>query len=243
MTKKEFLTELKGRLATLPERERENALRYYSDFFDDAEGESEENIVRSFGSPIEVADAILKDYYTSYTRGNANNSEVFTDWYERDAKKEGDSVRKFFNSIADGIANLFKSGGVLMWILAICTIPLWLPLLLSGLAALFGVAMLIIAIGAAGVVTVLSLLFAGGVLFVTGLSSIILSPLGAMAIMVSGIVIIGVALLIAVPVILFLGLIPKIIKAFFSAFKKKEAGTVPPPRYEDYTDIKGDNHE
>ena len=46
MTRNEFIAELRGRLAVLPPEERENALQYYEEYFDDAGPENEQAVIR-----------------------------------------------------------------------------------------------------------------------------------------------------------------------------------------------------
>lgn len=58
MRKEQFLQELGLLLWNLPENEREEALQYYRDYFDDAGPENEEEIIRELGSPRKVAQTI-----------------------------------------------------------------------------------------------------------------------------------------------------------------------------------------
>lgn len=62
MNKKEFFAALRRALAALPDEERDNVIKYYEDYFLDAEGESEEEIIRSLGDPARIAESILRDY-------------------------------------------------------------------------------------------------------------------------------------------------------------------------------------
>lgn len=59
MTKKEFLSRLKSCLSPLSQEERDNAVRYYEEFFEDCE--SEEEALKQLGSPEEIANQILKE--------------------------------------------------------------------------------------------------------------------------------------------------------------------------------------
>ena len=59
MTRNEFIAELRGRLAVLPPEERENALQYYEEYFDDAGPENEQAVIQELGSPENVANRIL----------------------------------------------------------------------------------------------------------------------------------------------------------------------------------------
>ena len=55
MERKEYMERLEQLLLVLPEEEREEALQYYYDYFDDAGVENEENVIRELGTPEEVA--------------------------------------------------------------------------------------------------------------------------------------------------------------------------------------------
>lgn len=59
MTKKEFLSRLKNCLSPLSQEERDNAVRYYEEFFEDCE--SEEEALKQLGSPEEIAKQILSE--------------------------------------------------------------------------------------------------------------------------------------------------------------------------------------
>ena len=55
MNRIEYMERLEQLLLVLPEEEREEALQYYHDYFDDAGVENEENVIRELGTPEEVA--------------------------------------------------------------------------------------------------------------------------------------------------------------------------------------------
>lgn len=59
MTKQDFLDQLREKLAGLSTEEREAALEYYEDFFNDADGETEEEVIARLGTPDSVAQTIL----------------------------------------------------------------------------------------------------------------------------------------------------------------------------------------
>ena len=63
MTKQEFFAALRRALSGLPLEERDNVLKYYEDYFLDAEGESEDEIIRGLGDPQKIADDILAAAY------------------------------------------------------------------------------------------------------------------------------------------------------------------------------------
>ena len=60
MNRAEFMAGLSVLLSDITEEEREEALSYYEDYFDDAGAENEASVIASLGTPEKVA-AIIKD--------------------------------------------------------------------------------------------------------------------------------------------------------------------------------------
>ena len=66
MNRIEYMTKLASLLQDIPEVERKDAMKYYNDYFDEAGEENEEQVIREFGAPEEVAENIKADL-----KGNA----------------------------------------------------------------------------------------------------------------------------------------------------------------------------
>lgn len=62
MTAYEYLNALRDALGVLPEDERENAIRYYEEYFLDAGPENEARVIEELGAPEQIARQILGDY-------------------------------------------------------------------------------------------------------------------------------------------------------------------------------------
>lgn len=65
MTRDEYLNELKGRLTSLTDEEKAEALQYYSDYFEDAN--DDERIIRELGTPEETAKTIMEKFSNALT--------------------------------------------------------------------------------------------------------------------------------------------------------------------------------
>lgn len=69
MNKIQFISQLKSNLSRLPVEEAENAVSYYSEYFDDAESgnqnTNEEIIIKELGSPSKIASQIIANYALS----------------------------------------------------------------------------------------------------------------------------------------------------------------------------------
>ena len=61
MNRIEYMTKLASLLQDIPEVERKDAMKYYNDYFDEAGEENEEQVIREFGTPEEVAENIKAD--------------------------------------------------------------------------------------------------------------------------------------------------------------------------------------
>ncbi len=65
MSRWEFMSQLEKLLLYVPIQEREEALQYYNDYFEDAGPEREQEVIASLGSPEQVAENIKRDVYQS----------------------------------------------------------------------------------------------------------------------------------------------------------------------------------
>ena len=60
MSRWEFMRQLEELLSDISPSEREEALQYYNDYFNDAGKENEQEVIKALGSPEQVAQ-IVKD--------------------------------------------------------------------------------------------------------------------------------------------------------------------------------------
>lgn len=74
MNRKGFMDRLETLLAVIPEEEREEALQYYTDYFEDAGQENEEQVIKELGSPENVA-AMIKADLKDDSAGNGEFTE------------------------------------------------------------------------------------------------------------------------------------------------------------------------
>lgn len=63
MNKAEFMRQLDSLLKNISEQERQEALQYYDDYFNDAGPENEQTVIEALGNPARVAENIKKDLY------------------------------------------------------------------------------------------------------------------------------------------------------------------------------------
>lgn len=81
MNRAEFMRQLESLLQNISPTEREEALQYYNNYFDDAGPENEQAVIEALGNPAKVAENIKRDIYGSGYGDNiyqrtANGREV-----------------------------------------------------------------------------------------------------------------------------------------------------------------------
>lgn len=66
LDRQEFMRQLEQLLLFVPIQEKEEALQYYNDYFEDAGPENEQEVIASLGSPEKIAENIKRDINQSY---------------------------------------------------------------------------------------------------------------------------------------------------------------------------------
>jgi len=81
MNKYVFLTELSKKLKRLPAEERNAALAYYGEYFDEAGPENEQKVIAELGSPAAVAAGIISEFaYKSTEPGDKKGGGLHVLW-------------------------------------------------------------------------------------------------------------------------------------------------------------------
>ncbi len=210
MNREEYMKRLADALTGLPQSEKEEALQYYNDYFDDAGVENEQDVMNSLGMPEKLADTIKKEQMGQQ------------DVYEQDTYEE-DSCMGTTVSGDKGEKKNKLSGGIIA-LIVILTI-LASPIILSIVAALLGVLIGIFAAVLSVIVSVLAVIFALvcvvivciGVAFAIGA----ISPFSAVVLAGVGITTVGICIFLVMAVVWLFGVaLPWMIKGIAKLFKK-----------------------
>ena len=154
MTRAEFIAELRGRLYTLPAEERDNAIQFYEEYFDDAGPENEQAVINELGSPENVANKILSG------EGNITPAQTW--------KTPGRNTPKQSDTTGLKIA---------VAILAVISSPIWLTLLFLFAVAAFAAVIFAMAMLTALVAVALACLVVCVVCLVLGVWLLFRDPL------------------------------------------------------------------
>ena len=190
MTKREFLTALNEELLSLSEEERSAAIKYYSDYIDDAGSENLDAVLAELGTPAQVAASI-----------------------KADSELSGTSAASAPPPPAQ------KCGGLPGWaavLLAVLLALVWVPLLAAACSLVLAVIGLFIGLFAAGIVLVLG----GLVLAVVGIITLFGSPLPGLLLGGAGLLLGGVGLLLLLlAVFLCAGVTPALVSGIGRALR------------------------
>ena len=116
MDRAQFMRELEELLADIPETERQEALEFYENYFDDAGPENETSVIRELGSPQKVAAIIKADL-----KGSAEQyeyGEYTENGYEDPRMKEAGQMPEKYGADRKG-NSFFRKGNQAVLILAV----------------------------------------------------------------------------------------------------------------------------
>ena len=150
MNRTEFMRQLESLLQNISATEREEALQYYNEYFNDAGPENEQNVIEALGNPVKVAENIKKDIFGNgygeniYQKINADNRAVIT--YPADSGAESGAGEAGFGQeneaqAAGAVSSRKKEGmstGMIVLIVILCILAS--PVILGAASAGIGVA-------------------------------------------------------------------------------------------------------
>lgn len=177
MNRSEFMKKLEELLANIPKEEREEALQYYNDYFEDAGPEHEGDVIRELESPEKVAETLgvvsAGETYKSKKSYESNKGYVSTD--VMNGSKNTSSFKNWFSG----------NPGKVAFVVILCVIcaPIVLPILFAICMTIFGLAVAAVSIFAALVIAAGSIAIAGVVTVVMGFPMLVVSfPTGIFSI-------------------------------------------------------------
>ena len=114
MNREDFLMRLSSLLQDVSEAEREEALQYYEDYFDDAGKDKEEEIIDSLGSPAEVAKNIKKELFGIETEEEISTEDRKLTKYGSQAQREEEQKKATLPTLGMG-SDRYQSDTVKPW--------------------------------------------------------------------------------------------------------------------------------
>lgn len=195
MNRTEFMQKLTELLTDVPENERNEAVSFYNDYFDEAGAENEESVIAELESPDKVAKIIIAALSGHEDESNMEYSESgFKD--RRFAFRE-ELARRTETPYNSGKAVKPMSAGKVFLIIVLCivAIPVGIPLAIGVFSVLFGIAVTVAALVFSLGVTAIALFVIGIVLLVAGFIKLFAAPFAAMCLLGAGLILTGLSIL------------------------------------------------
>ena len=225
MNRVDFMRQLESLLQNISPAEREEALQYYNEYFNDAGPENEQDVIEALGNPAKVAENIKRDLYgngygdTSYQRSAPSDRAVVQ--YQQSAQSANTAVEKSDKKMSSGMVALIV-------VLCVLASPVILSVGFGVIGVVFGIVAawfaLIFGFGLTAVILFAVLLF----LLVLGIMCLFTDPLAGLALIGGGLVCGGVGILFLMLTVAMAGIAtPAICKGIAGLFKKKSPKHAP----------------
>ncbi len=202
MNKSAFMEQLEALLQGVSPAERQEALQYYNDYFDDAGVENEDEVIERLGSPQEIAQNIIRDINgndipTGAWQNQYNNSRAVTEYEGNDGGQSRENGQNQWNGQnqynQQGTATNNKdemSGGTkaLLIVLAVLSFPIWGSLLAAVFATVFGMVAAWFGLVVASCACALAFTISTIILFIVGCMSFSIAPMAGVALLGMGLI-------------------------------------------------------
>lgn len=205
MSRWEFMRRLEELLSDISPKEREEALQYYNDYFNDAGKEKEQSVMEALGSPEQVAKIVREGLSDGQSRGEfTENGYSGSDAQKNEVIKRSAENRNAQDSFAEsqenrtenaaqaGAEQTKKKSGLPVWaiVLIVAACVICSPAILGAAGSLLGVLLgiagavlgIIAGFGAAAVV----LYIVAAALIIVGVGCILSAPLSGIGMIGGG---------------------------------------------------------
>ena len=181
MSRWEFMRKLEELLSDISPSEREEALQYYNDYFNDAGRENEQSVIESLGSPEQVAKIVREGL------GDGQGQGEFTEnGFAEGQRVENDAQEKNVNDQKEKKNDLPTWAIVLIVIACVICSPVILGAAGSLLGVLVGIAAAILGIIVGFGATAIILYIVAVALVIAGFGCIISAPLSGIGMIGGG---------------------------------------------------------
>ena len=228
MNKDEFLRQLEVLLSGISQEERTEALAFYRSYFEDAGEANEAKILEELESPQKVADSIIKDLGVQPGEACSSGAQGASAGAEWNPAVQG-AAQNASKGVPQGAAqnaaySTQEKDGMPGWaiVLLVITSPVWLVMILVILSALLGIVAALFGIAIAVVAVMGALLICGVVLFGAGIGTAFAgNPAIGIGLMGGGLIVLAFGVLAVVLVVwIFGGFLPWALKGICKLCKK-----------------------
>lgn len=224
MNRADFMKQLESLLQNISSAEREEALQYYNEYFNDAGAENEQAVIEALGTPAKVAENIKRDLFGSgygdgFEQRKVANDKALTQ-YAQTAGEASDAQASSGESKHKQL-----SAGMIALIVVLCILasPAILGVASGALGIVAGVITtwfaLIVAFGVIALVLFALLVVLG----IIGIFSLFTSPVAGIGLLGGGLICGGIGILFMMLTVAMAGIAtPAIFKWIAGLFRKKQ---------------------
>lgn len=223
MNRTDFMNQLESLLQNISPAEREEAIQYYNEYFNDAGVENEQSVIEALGNPAKVAENIKRDLYGSgygeaVFEKNIPNDKAIVEYQQPSQENTAET------QVGTEVKKNKLSTGMIVLIVVLCILAS--PIILSVGSGLLGALVGIVAAWFAlivgfGVATV-ALLIVMCVLAVVGVMCMFSDVLVGIAMLGAGLLCGGIGLLFLMLTVAMAGIAtPAICRGIIGLFSKK----------------------
>lgn len=199
MGKEEYLQQLKKNLINMDETEKEDAVRYYQEYFEDAGPENEQKIIDELGSPVMLARKLsaecaikeLGELSSDFLSSNHEKTQDVNSGASPEDSEPGTGGTYEYIHETKGRTGI----NILTIILAICSFPVWFPLGITLAILVFVVILLAFIFTFCFIIAGISLLLSGIVGIISGIALLFSSVADALTVFGSGMAFTGIGIL------------------------------------------------
>lgn len=225
MNRIDFMNQLERLLQNISSGEREEALQYYNEYFNDAGEENEQAVIEALGNPAKVAENIKRDIFgngygdISYQKNTASERAVAEYQGTNEKGKDGSAAAEHM----EPESGKKMSPGMVALIVVLCILAS--PVILGLLSAILGVIgglvatwfSLILGFGITAVVLLAMLI----ILLISGIAGLFSSPLIGLGLIGAGFLCGGIGILFLMLTVAMAGIAtPAIIRGCVSLCRK-----------------------
>lgn len=256
MNRYEFMSRLERLLSDITPNERNEALQFYNDYFDDAGAENEQDVIRALGSPEKVAATIKADlagnedgeftengYRDFQDKGQelvryGQNEKGQRDSYQGDGNQNGYKEHSYsgskderFERANRGKRNITMGQVIFIVVLCIFAAPLLIPVAASVFALFVAFAAVLFALFVAVAAVGAAMIVVGIVLLILGIVKVFAAPFGGLCLAGTGLVCAGIGILFAIiSVLVCTTVVPSVLRGVVNIcrmpFKKRRGEAV-----------------
>lgn len=162
MNRKEFMQRLEYLLQNISTDERQEALQFYEDYFEDAGTDQEQKVISELVSPEHVARTIMDGLQNGSAHGEfTENGYEDSQYRNYQSMAPKQNTQRNQNNAQQGRQPVNHSNRILLIIVLILTLPVTGGILLGAAGTLFGIVVSVVAVTGAFLIAGIALIGAG----------------------------------------------------------------------------------